>query len=322
MTTLLACPQMAALAERIAADRADVHLGTIQWKTFGDGFPNIVMDRIETIRNHDVAFLASFDTPGDIFHQLSAIYEIPRYAVKSFKVVLPYYPTGTMERVDRDGQVATAATLAKMLSNIPMSLSGPAQIIVFDIHALQERFYFSDQVIPRLESGVPLLRDRLPSLAAPAVAFPDEGAWKRFGRWFEAFPLIVCHKTREGPHRRITVREGQPEGHHVVIVDDLAMSGGTLLECRRALLERGVHAVSAYVTHAVFPKDAWRPFLDAGLEHFWITDSVPRRAQQLANQGPFEVLSLTGCIGDLLSESRSGRPSPVNPASGRFDDPP
>jgi phosphoribosylpyrophosphate synthetase len=74
---------------------------------------------------------------------------------KAFKIILPYYPTGTMERVDQDGQIATAATLAKMVSNVPMTLSGPAQIILFDIHALQERFYFSDQVIPRLESGVP-----------------------------------------------------------------------------------------------------------------------------------------------------------------------
>ena len=37
-----------------------------------------------------------------------------------------------------------------MLSVIPLAARGPAQIFVFDIHALQERFYFSDQVIPRL----------------------------------------------------------------------------------------------------------------------------------------------------------------------------
>lgn len=36
-----------------------------------------------------------------------------------------------------------------MLSNIPLAARGPTQIIIFDIHALQERFYFTDQVIPR-----------------------------------------------------------------------------------------------------------------------------------------------------------------------------
>jgi len=301
MITLLACPQMAVLAERIAAGRADIHLGYIRWDTFDDGYPNILIDNIEAIRNHDVAFLASFDTPGDIFPQLSAIYEIPRYSVKSFKIVLPYYPTGTMERVDRDGQIATAATLAKMVSNVPMTLAGPAQIIIFDIHALQERFYFSDQVIPRLESGVPLLREKLHRLDQPAVAFPDEGALKRFGRWFEEFPLIVCHKVREGRKRRVTVREGRARERHVVVVDDLAMSGGTLLECRRALRDNGAQSVSAYVTHGVFPQEAWRRFLDAGFDHFWVTDSVPRQAAKLEGQAPFEVLSLEGTIAGLLA---------------------
>ena len=300
MITLLACPQMAAMAERIAAGHPGITIGNIHWGTFADGYPDIMVDNVEAIRNHDLAFLASFDTPGDIFFQLSAIYEIPRYAVQSFKIVLPYYPTGTMERADRDGQIATAATLAKMVSNVPMTLSGPAQIVIFDIHALQERFYFSDQVIPRLESGVPLLRDKLRQLDNPAVAFPDEGALKRFGRWFEGYPLIVCHKVREGRERRISVREGRPHDRHVVIVDDLAMSGGTLLECRRALREGGARAVSAYVTHAVFPQEAWRKFTKAGFDRFWVTDSVPGQAAILAGRSPFEVLSLDQTITDLL----------------------
>ena len=40
-------------------------------------------------------------------------------------------------------------TLARMLSVIPLAARGPTQIFIFDIHALQERFYFSDQIIPR-----------------------------------------------------------------------------------------------------------------------------------------------------------------------------
>ena len=67
-----------------------------------------------------------------------------------------------MERVDKEGQVVTAKvppyphsvaplltcivlhslslqSLATMLSQIPLAARGPAQIIVFDVHALQER---------------------------------------------------------------------------------------------------------------------------------------------------------------------------------------
>ena len=37
-----------------------------------------------------------------------------RYLARSVIVVLPYFPTGTMERVEEEGQIATAATLARV----------------------------------------------------------------------------------------------------------------------------------------------------------------------------------------------------------------
>ena len=51
------------------------------------------------IRNRHVAFLASFQDAGSIFEQLSIIYQMPRMFVSSFTLVLPYFPTGTAERV-------------------------------------------------------------------------------------------------------------------------------------------------------------------------------------------------------------------------------
>jgi hypothetical protein len=38
------------------------------------------------------------------------MYSLPRYMIKSLTVVLPYFPTGTMERVEEEGQIATAAS--------------------------------------------------------------------------------------------------------------------------------------------------------------------------------------------------------------------
>ena len=57
--------------------------------------------------------------------------------VRSLTFVLPYFPTGTMEREDEEGQVATAMTMARMLSAIPLSAMGPSKIMIFDIHSLQ-----------------------------------------------------------------------------------------------------------------------------------------------------------------------------------------
>tara|TARA_B100000787_G_scaffold145463_1_gene115647 strand:- start:646 stop:924 length:279 start_codon:yes stop_codon:yes gene_type:complete len=40
-----------------------------------------------------------------------------------------------------------------------------------------------------------------------------------------------------------------------------AQTGGTLIECAKALKEAGAAKVSCFVTHGVFPNESWRRFL-------------------------------------------------------------
>lgn len=47
---------------------------------------------------------------------------------------------------------------------------------------------------------------------------------------------IICTKVRDGAKRIVRLKEGEPEGRHVVIVDDLVQSGSTLIECQVRLL--------------------------------------------------------------------------------------
>ncbi|KJE90032.1 ribose-phosphate pyrophosphokinase 3 [Capsaspora owczarzaki ATCC 30864] len=277
----------------------------LRWGVFEDGFPNLFIDDVKEMYGRDVLFLASFHSPAVIFEQLSAIYAFPRYLARSFTLILPYFPTGTMERVDIEGQVVTAKSLATLLSAIPLTPQGPPQIVIFDIHALQERFYFGDNVIPRLESAIPLLLDRLkllPDHDLITIAFPDEGAHKRFHTMFENYPTIICTKVRDGNNRIVTIKEGDADGRHVVIVDDLVKTGGTLLQCAKAIKARGATQISFYVTHAVFPLESWKRFVGGDFAYFWFTDSVPTVVEQLVQHKPFELLSLsTAVVNALLS---------------------
>ena len=69
-------------------------------RSFPDGFPNLFVKDATRIRNRHVAFLASFQNHASIFEQLSVIYQLPRMFIGSFTLVLPYFPTGTAERVN------------------------------------------------------------------------------------------------------------------------------------------------------------------------------------------------------------------------------
>lgn len=293
-------PDMRELALEIARRSSLVYLSEIIWDRFEDGYPNIFIKYVEELRGSDVTFLASFESPRTIFEQLAVIRAIPRYGAGALRVVLPYFP-GTMDRVDEEGQIATAKSLARELEAIPLCRgNGPAELVIFDIHALQERFYFNDNVVPRCVSALDLLIEKLQRQASVAVAFPDEGAAKRFGRKLAAFPQIICTKVRDGDKRVVTIKEGDSVGKHIVIVDDLVKTGGTLLECKRALYLAGASHVSAYVTHGVFPQESWKRFLDVGFRHFWMTDSCPLSAWAVRGQPPFEVLSLAPLVAGII----------------------
>ena len=48
---------------------------------------------------------------------------------------------------------------------------------------------------------------------------------------------------RDGEKRIVTIQDGDPAGRHVVIVDDLVQTGGTLCECANEITRRGALSV-------------------------------------------------------------------------------
>jgi len=269
VTLIYYAPEMADVAAELARGPAApyVRLRRIDWGRFPDGWPNLFIHDIKDTRFHTVVFLASFHDQAALTTQLHVIYTLPSYA-RRLNVVIPWFPTGTMERISTIGEVPTAKTVASMLSATPTAAAGPPLFQILDVHALQTQFYFEAGVHVRLKSCVSLLVDRLlrlPDVANVRIAFPDDGAAKRFKDKFDAFgEPVICSKRREGDQRRIVISDGDPRGRHVVIVDDLVQSGSTLLECAHALEAHGATAISAYVTHAVFPRESWRKFAYTG----------------------------------------------------------
>lgn len=75
-----------------------------------------------------------------------------------------------------------------------------------------------------------LLLDKRPDKSDVVVAFPDDGAQKRFKSCFEGYDVAVCAKVRDGDKRRVQLNDGDVAARDVLIVDDLVRSGGTLIE--------------------------------------------------------------------------------------------
>ena len=274
----------------------------VEWSKYPDNTDNIYVEGFSPknlIAGSDIIFLASFHNNDVTLSQFSVFVMLLQSFIESLTIILPFYPVGTQERVDQEGRVAAANTYSMLLSSLP-SIGKPIRLMIYDIHTLQNRFYFHSSCLPSLHSAVPLLLARLRDTNITAVAFPDEGAGKRFSKLFvnAGYNVIVCGKVRDGDKRIVKINEGDPAGVDVVVVDDLVQTGGTLYECGLALKAAGANEVSAYVTHGVFPNSSWKRFCKinkgdrAIFKRIWLTNSIPNTTSDLSISDSFEVLDL------------------------------
>lgn len=132
------------LARRMAStypERFTFH--PTRWEKFPDGTDKIEIGGFHphnVISGEHVLFLASFHNNDVTLSQFQVIICLLQSFIESLTVVLPYYPVGTMERVTKEGTVATAATYAHQFSSLP-NCGRPTRLMVYDLHTLQNRFY-------------------------------------------------------------------------------------------------------------------------------------------------------------------------------------
>ncbi len=111
------------------------------------------------------------------------------------------------------------------------------------------------------------------------------------------YEIVTCGKVRDGDKRVVYIQDGNPVGKHVLIVDDLVQSGGTLYECGIALQKAGSKSSSAFVAHGVFPNNSWKRFLKSGdrgcFEKFYLTNSIPTVVNRIPKDDVFEILDLS-----------------------------
>lgn len=315
-TIVFSYPTVETLAENYIANNFKCRKGMVIWDKFPDSQPNIRFEPLSQLENKRIVFFMSLFDTSNLFAQLSVIKVLPRQFIKSLDIYICYYSVGTMERVDEEGILATADTMSNIISSCMESCKeGKPTIHIYDIHTLQNRFIGFDynKVQVKLHSGIPLLKKMIGSSCI--IVFPDDGAYKRFGKDFNTYKTIVCSKVRDGTKRYITIKDKinfpldetklNLDEIEVVIVDDLVQSGGTLIECKKALNNLGYSKVSAYTTHSVFPNNGWKKIIENNFCHFYTTNSVPEITNKLQilnkqeeyTHSPFVVLNLFGdCV--------------------------
>lgn len=299
MKTLFSHPNFSSLSDTLVKNNPEtLQQGHTDIGNFADGWPNIMIHDVkETMEHKDVTYIADFSEPRNFFSNYAIIRSLVDYYADKVRVIAPYFPVGTMERISKKWEVATARYFADLLSHIPPGRQEKTSIHTFDIHALVERFLFDPfKVNAELHTTLSLL-DVSPETV---IAFPDDGAAKRFNEAFPENARIICAKVRDGVERIITIKEWDPRDRDILLIDDLIQTGWTLREAAHMLRKKWAKSVRAFAPHGVFPDQAHQE-LCKHLDELITTDSIPandERAQEVPN---LRVISIAPLVEKILN---------------------
>lgn len=295
--TLITHPNFHDLWKEIA-DKRGMNFPQVQFENFPDSWPNLfIWDIKESIEHHDVTYIWDFSKPEDLFINYSIMRGLLDYYAGKLRVIMPYFPVGTMERISEKWEVATAKYFADIMSNLPPGRDGKTSIHTFDIHALVERFLF-DSFAVNLETHTAMNHVEN-ILKNKTIVFPDEWAQKRFAKEFPDADTVVLLKVRDGDERKLTLKEGDPKGKDLLIIDDLIQSWGTIIKAAEYLKKLWAATVCGFATHGVFPKDSHIKLAES-LDALYVTDSIPANISRSAGIWNMEIISLKDDMEKLI----------------------
>ncbi len=268
---IFSCTSSLGIAKKIS-DHLGIELGKSTLLNFSDGEFQPCFD--ESVRGCHVFIIQSTNPPAENLMELLLMIDAAKRA-SAYKVnaVIPYYGYARQDRKDRPRVSLGAKLTADMLTK-----AGVDRIITMDLHADQIQGFFNVPVDHLFGSALfaPYIRNlNLPNLT---ISAPDMGGSKRanaYARYLQS-ELVLCYKLRKKPNvvEQISVI-GDVEGRHVVIVDDLVDTAGTLTFAATVMKDRGALSIRAVATHPVLSGNAIERIEESPLVELVVTDSIP-----------------------------------------------
>ncbi len=263
------------LAHKIADFYGDP-LGNKDLFKFSDGEMQPVIN--ESVRGSYVFFIQSTFAPSDNLFELLLLIDAAKRASGGYiTAVIPFYGYARQDRKDKP----RVPISAKLVANL-IEAAGANRIMTMDFHADQIQGFF-DIPVDHLKSEAiffPYLEKQ--NLENVIFASPDVGGVKRARSYAKHFKteLVICDKHREKANQvaGMTVI-GDVKGAHVILVDDLIDTAGTLCKASEIIMEKGAKSVRAICTHPVLSGKAYENIENSQLTELIVTDTIPLKQE-------------------------------------------
>lgn len=264
------------LAKRIAACYGD-SLGNLTIQRFSDGeFQPVIT---ENVRGSFFFIVQSTFAPFDNLMELLMIIDAAKRASAEYIVaVIPYFGLARQDRKDRP-RVSIGAKLAANL----ITAAGANRVMTMDLHAGQIQGFF-DIPVDHLNSSA-IFIPYIEQLGLNNITFasPDVGSTARARAYAQHFnaELVICDKYRVRANEiaQMTVI-GDVTGRHVILVDDIIDTAGTICNAASILMEKGAASVRAFCTHPVLSGNAYERINSSKLAELVVCDTIPIKSEK------------------------------------------
>lgn len=272
---IFGCTQSMELAQKIA-DAFGAKLGEVSFATYSDGEFQPSFE--ESVRGSRVFLIGSTHPGSDHLMELLLMLDAAKRAsARHITAVMPYFGWARQDRKDKPRVPIGAKLVAKLLE-----AAGATRIITMDLHADQIQGFFEKPVDHLFASTIFLPYLRNLNLQNLTIASPDMGGSKRayaYSKYLES-EVVICYKQRKKAnvidHMELI---GDVTGRHVVLVDDMVDTAGTLTRAADLMIERGALSVRAITTHGILSGKAYERIENSKLEELIITDSIPLKKE-------------------------------------------
>ena len=264
------------LAEAICK-HIGISLGNAEVGAFSDG-ENFV-SIYETVRGSDVFVVQSTCGPvnDNLMELLIMIDALKRASAGRITAVIPYFGYARQDRKTKPRDPISSKLVANMIT-----AAGADRVLTMDLHAAQIQGFFDIPVDNLL--GSPVFVNYFTEKFAPVhedtmVVSPDVGSVARARAFAQKLdmPMAIVDKRRQKANSSEVMNIiGDVKDKHVILLDDMVDTGGSLCHAAKALVEiGGCKSVTACASHGVLSGPAVQRITDSVIDEVIFLDTIP-----------------------------------------------
>ena len=291
---------------KLAADICKIigtKLGESEVKSFADGEASVSL--YETVRGSDVFLVQSTCKPvnDSLMELLIMVDACRRASAGRITAVMPYFGYARQDRKAKSRDPISAKLVANMLV-----AAGVDRVLTMDLHANQIQGFF-DIPVDNL-FGNPIFVDyyakKFGSVCEDMVVVsPDVGSVARartFAQKLHMNLAIVDKRRQKANSSEVMNIIGDVRGKHVILLDDMVDTGGSLCHAAQALMEiGGAQDVTACASHGVLSGPAIDRLESSNIEELALLDTIPAHPE--AVRARIKYLSVASMFSEAIERT-------------------